>query len=239
MAGGGRRPPGALTWPRLVRLAAVADLVLLLGIAAALGDIEAALTGVGFAVGLGLLRFRSGLASRLLLLVLFADVLAWMLLGLLTNIVSGGSLVAVAIPAALTSTSIVGLAATLALWRRSPGQNGPLIVTGAAAGLFVVALLAGLLSSSGATGTADVAVHSENVLFTPTELEAESGQVTVELTNGDLFWHTFTISELDVDLAVPVNGSRQATFNAPPATYRFYCRIPGHETRMTGTLTVR
>jgi hypothetical protein len=29
------------------------------------------------------------------------------------------------------------------------------------------------------------------------------GRVTVVLTNHDLFWHTFTIDELDVDLEAP------------------------------------
>ncbi len=235
-AGAGAR---SLSWRRLIQVSAVANLVLLLGVAAALGDAEAALIGVGFAIGLTLLNLRHGLPSRLLLLLLFIDVLAWMLLGAITNIANGGSLIAIAVPAALTSTSTVGLVATLAGWRQARGGTGPLMALGVAGSLFAVALLAGLFTSSGANATADVRVRSENVLFSPTALEAQSGQVTVELSNGDLFWHTFTIDELGVDLAVPVSGSRQATFDAPPGTYRFYCRIPGHETRMVGTLTVR
>lgn len=38
-----------------------------------------------------------------------------------------------------------------------------------------------------------------DVRFSSTELRHEPGQVTVTFDNRDLFWHTFTIDELDVD----------------------------------------
>jgi plastocyanin len=59
-------------------------------------------------------------------------------------------------------------------------------------------------------------------------LTARSDQVTVVLTNHDLFWHTFTIDELDVDLEAPLGGTRDVSFTAPPGTYRFYRRVPAH-----------
>ena len=38
----------------------------------------------------------------------------------------------------------------------------------------------------------------------------------------------------------PRGGTREATFTAPPGTYRFYCRVPAHAaTGMRGTLTIR
>jgi hypothetical protein len=46
------------------------------------------------------------------------------------------------------------------------------------------------------------------------------------MTNHDLFCHTFTIDELDVDLEAPLGGAREVSFTAPPGTYRFYCRCP-------------
>jgi plastocyanin len=64
--------------------------------------------------------------------------------------------------------------------------------------------------------------------------------VVVQLENHDLFWHTFTIPELDVDMKVPVQATQQVTFQAPAGTYRFLCTIPGHEMLgMEGTLTVQ
>lgn len=88
-------------------------------------------------------------------------------------------------------------------------------------------------------GPEDIRLVSENVAFSQSELTAPAGRVTVELSNRDLFWHTFTIDELGVDLLVPVHGQRSESFAAPPGTYRFVCRIPGHVAAgMEGTLTV-
>lgn len=75
--------------------------------------------------------------------------------------------------------------------------------------------------------------------FDPDSFVVEDGEITVSVTNNDPFWHTFTIDELGVDLAVPVRAQRAVTFDAPPGNYPFYCRIPGHEVPMTGTLGVR
>jgi plastocyanin len=62
--------------------------------------------------------------------------------------------------------------------------------------------------------------------------------VTVVLTNHDLFWHTFTINELHVNLEAPMGGTREVTFTAPPGSYRFYCRVPARAAAgMRGTLT--
>lgn len=57
------------------------------------------------------------------------------------------------------------------------------------------------------------------------------------MTNKDGTLHTFTIDELDVDLASPGGTSARVTFEAEPGTYRFYC-VP-HEADMNGKLTVR
>lgn len=78
------------------------------------------------------------------------------------------------------------------------------------------------------------------MIFSTTELSANAGQVTVVVDNHDVWWHTFTIDELDVDLRIPSSGKRQVSFTAAPGVYRFYCAIPGHTPLgMVGTLTVR
>lgn len=227
-----------LSWRRLLVLAALADMVVILVVAAVLSDLEAAAVGVGFIAGSALLRWRTGLAGRILLGLLFVDVLAWMALGALTNIGAGEAVGAVVVPAVLSGISVTGLIATVADGRRTAAwMPGAAIALGAA--VVVAAAMAAVLTPPGSAAGADVSIVSEDVAFDTAALDVEAGEVTIELTNRDLFWHTFTVDELGVDLAVPVNGGRQVTFDARPGTYRFYCRIPGHETRMAGTLTVR
>lgn len=230
-----------LTWRRLLGIAAVTDLVAILAIAAWLGDLEAAATAAGFGVGLALLRWRSGLAGRIVLAVLFADVLAWMALGAITNVTGGQPWTAVLIPAALTGISVTGLAAALASLRRRPRVgSGSLVAAALGVVVAVVALVAALVTPAEQTATApDMRLVSEDVLFDRETITVPAGEVTVALENRDLFWHTFTVDGLGVDLAVPVNGDRQVTFTADPGSYVFYCRIPGHESRMVGTLVVR
>jgi plastocyanin len=81
---------------------------------------------------------------------------------------------------------------------------------------------------------------TEGLKFSSTALSATSGQITVAMANHDLFWHTFTVDALGVDLKVPVGGEQTVTFNAPPGTYTFYCAVPGHDLAgMRGTLVVR
>ena len=76
--------------------------------------------------------------------------------------------------------------------------------------------------------------------FVPDTLRTGGGKVTVAVRNRDLFWHTFTIDALGVDLKAPVGRLRSVTFEAQPGTYSYYCRIPGHATLgMRGTITVR
>jgi plastocyanin len=71
-----------------------------------------------------------------------------------------------------------------------------------------------------------VAIEAHNAAYSTTSLAAPAGQVTVVLTNRDLFWHTFTIDQLKVGLEAPLGGTREATFTAPPGRYRYYCRVP-------------
>lgn len=227
-----------LTWPRLLTVTAAAALVAILAFAAVAGDPEAAAVAVGFGAGLALLRWRTGVVGRILLVALFADVLAWMALGTITNIGAGEQLGAVLVPATLTGISVSGLiAGVVSIRRRDAAATVPVAALGFA--IIVVATIAAIVLPRGDTDVAGIRLVSEKVAFDQTSLDARAGQVTVELANRDLFWHTFTIDELGVDLAVPVGGDRQVSFAADPGTYRFYCRIPGHETRMVGTLTVR
>jgi plastocyanin len=82
-------------------------------------------------------------------------------------------------------------------------------------------------------------VTAQHTKFDDTTLDATAGRVGVVLNNLDLFWHTFTIRDLGVNLNVPVQAERRIEFDAPAGTYAFVCKIPGHEQAgMEGTLTV-
>ena len=75
--------------------------------------------------------------------------------------------------------------------------------------------------------------------YSTTRLDASAGQISVRMTNDDLFWHTFTITGRGVDLKVPLGASRRATFELPAGVYEFYCRVPGHrQGGMHGSLVV-
>jgi plastocyanin len=115
----------------------------------------------------------------------------------------------------------------------------PLYFLGGSALLFA-GLWGWSFASTGPTApTADAALVADNVAFSISDLPVGAGEVTVSLANQDLFWHTFTIDSLEVDLAVPVGATRSVTFKVEPGTYEFKCRIPGHpEAGMIGTLTV-
>ncbi len=93
-------------------------------------------------------------------------------------------------------------------------------------------------SSGGGTANAiglDVAISG----FSPKDLEATEGDVTITLHNLDAFPHDFTIDELGVKVALDANATVTQTFPAAAGVYDFYCSIPGHrEAGMQGTLTV-
>jgi len=84
----------------------------------------------------------------------------------------------------------------------------------------------------------DATVLTKNTKFVPAHIEVSGGKVSVFMANQDLFWHTFTIRKLHVNLDVPVGGHRRVSFDAAPGTYEFVCII--HEQGgMKGTLVVK
>lgn len=159
------------TWRNLLFLAVIGNLVILLYMAIALGDTLAlALTAI-FVIGLGLLKFRSGVLGIIVIGLLNADIAVWTVSGAVSNFLSGENLPAMVLPGFLGVVSLMG--------------------------------------------------------------------VTLNLSNRDLWWHTFTIDELGVDLKVPMGAEREVTFSAPAGTYKYYCSIPGHDAIMHGTLSIK
>lgn len=229
-------------WHALLRRAGAAEVALLAVAAIGLRDLEAAALTVGGLVALGLLRFRSGLFGRLGLGLLSADVAAWMATGAVSNLTHGEGFWETALPVALTVTAVTTLvAAAAAITHRSAGSAVRIV-----AGIAVAALVLGVGAAAIGVGTkptlrsGDLSVITEDVRFSDETLEAEAGRIGIAVSNLDLFWHTLTIKELDVNVNVPVGAERRVEFEASPGTYEVICAIPGHvQAGMKGTLEVR
>jgi plastocyanin len=236
-----------LTWRWLLVAAAAGLLVLSLGQAIVRGDREAlALVGL-IVLGLALMRRGTGTLGAGFLLVVFGDFLLWTMWAAMNNLRHGEEPEDVTLPAVLAVLSLAGLVACWAVIARrwQPQAGGLAVALTPAAAIFVVVMLLGFsVAYPEAPETqrrgAVVTIESRNAAYSTTSLAAPRGQVTVVLTNRDLFWHTFTIHQLGVDLEAPLGGTREVTFTAPAGSYRFYCRVPAHAAAgMRGTLTIR
>jgi plastocyanin len=233
-------------WRRLAVVAALADAVILFGYGLTRGDREALVFAVIMVVGLGLLRVGTGLLGLLVLAALFVNIEIWMFPAANGNATYRAGLLDLLVPASLVAFSLAGFIGAVGamVHLRDPaagrGVAGP---TGVIAVVFIFTSLGLVWAMTDAepqvVPEGAIEVQTTNVAFQPDTLQARTGQVTVAVRNRDLFWHTFTVDRLGVDLPAPVGGVRSATFEAEPGTYEYYCRIPGHATLgMRGTLTV-
>lgn len=226
--------------------AALADLALFAAVGVVLGDLEALAFSAVVLVAGAWVTIRPGRVAVVILGLVFANVLYWMVPGMLSNLANHASLASVLAPMALAATSALGLVVSL-VWilranrRRAPSRAATVITLAALVILLGGTAFATFNGSSNAQGArGDLAISAKNAKFSTSTLSAPAGTVTIDFTNEDLFWHTVTIDQLGVDIRVPVKSQRAATFNAPAGTYSYRCAIPGHESiGMKGTLTVR
>ena len=238
---------GLVGWRRMAVVAALANAVVLFGYGLTRGDREALGFAVVMLVGIGLLRVGTGLLGLLVLAALFVNVQFWMFPAANGNATYRVGLVDLLIPASLVAFSLagfIGAVAGLVHLRDPAAGRGAAAPTGIVAVVFIFASLGLVWAMTDAelqvVPEGALEVQTTNVAFVPDTLAATGGEVTVAVRNRDLFWHTFTIDALGVDVRAPVGRLRTATFEAQPGTYSYYCRIPGHETLgMRGTLTVR
>jgi plastocyanin len=230
----------------LLHLAVAGNLVILLYMTIALGDILALALALLLLVGLGLLRFRSGALGILLIGLVSTDIAVWTVSGAISNFISGEKLTALILPGYLGTISLIGVTAATATWitRKEPekGSRAAKLTGQVVLALLLVITASGLLVRQRQVEVkqvTDINLTAENMHFSQTELSSENGQVTLHLSNHDLWWHTFTIDELGVDVKIPMEAERVITFSALPGTYRYYCSIPGHEATMHGTLVIK
>lgn len=244
------------TWSTLLRVAAVGQAGGL-GIAAiGLGDAEA---GAIAALSLGaalLQRFRAT-AGAVVLALLFADTAFFMAAAAASNLMDRAAPGATIGPAILAAIALAGLLASAV----TVGQRGGMASASRAAmvtalvvllALAVVAVMS-LVSSRGAAQSgndvlrrpepgpalARIRLEISGARYSVDALTASRGTITISVTNHDLFWHTFTIGELGVDLRVPVGDEKSVTFSAAPGEYTYVCAVLGHAGFMRGVLTVR
>lgn len=236
-----------ITWRHLLTYAALADLVVMAIVGIAVRDKEA----LGFAgailIGILFLRIRNGLAGVVMLGVLSLDAAVFMLPAAASNSAHRGRFLDLLIPLSLGVISIAGLLAAIgSIFRHNRPQankrEAPVVMQTIVA-VFIVALIAGTVaqrtSKAEVARTGDVRVEMRNTAFLQTTLSAQGGSISVAVANHDLFWHTFTIDALHVNVDVPIGANRRVTFKAAPGHYEFYCRVPGHKAAgMKGTLTV-
>ena len=237
---------GLAGWRRMTVVAALANAVVLFGYGLTRGDREALGFAVVMLVGIGLLRIGTGLVGLLVLAALFVNIELWMFPAANGNATYRVGLVDLLIPASLVAFSLAGFIGAVAglvhLGDPAAGR-GAAAPTGILAVVFILTSLGLVWAMTDAELQAvpegALEVETTNVSFVPDALRAGSGQVTVAVRNRDLFWHTFTIDRLGVDVPAPVGGLRTVSFEVEPGTYSFYCRIPGHASLgMRGTITI-
>jgi plastocyanin len=239
---------GVTGWSRLLLWAAIADAILQAIVGVAHFDREAIAFAVLFAIGVAILwratqRRRLYTATAVILGLLFADVTFWMIAATWSNVRNHEQLVYIIEPLALACASAAGLIAVVGQVvdrRRAQTGAGPVMIAALAA--FVICLGAAAITSWGKEqmqGPNDLAIQIRNAAYSSRTISASSHQVTLYVTNDDLFWHTVTIDQLGVELRLPVGSHRRLTFTAAAGTYIFYCRIPGHrQAGMQGTIKV-
>jgi plastocyanin len=231
-------------WYVLVRWSAIGLILVHGAIAVARFDREAGLAAIGLIVGLVVLRWRRR-PGVVLLGLQFANAGFWTVLATLSNISHGDGFVHTMIPAVIAVLSLVGLVSAIAELFIPPAPTarlrGPRFVAIGAIVILVAAVVGSFLGPERASAqSGDLRVTTENLEFEPKTIEVRAGRVAVFAENEDLFWHTFTIPELDVDLKLSEGARRRAEFEATAGRYAFKCTIPGHtQAGMKGTLVVR
>jgi plastocyanin len=217
--------------------------VISLGVAIGLRDPDA--FGLAAVLGIGLLLFRlQRLLGGALLLLLFGNISFWTVTAVASNLSHDEPVSSVILPTTLAVIALVGVVAALLSLALPPpparqarvGRSALFGLIAGAATVVVVAVAPGLAATEDPL-PGDLVVRMKNSRFSVETLRAPAGKVSLFVANPDLFWHTVTISDLDVDVKVPVGAVRRTSFDAPPGRYQYVCRVPGHS-RMRGVLIV-
>ena len=212
----------------MTRLAALGAAAILLVTGVVIRDVEAIAIAVLLVGGVLLLGLRGGMLGRVALGLLFVDVLFWMAPAAWSNANHGGAFSTLAVPVGLVACCAAGIAGVVKASTR-------LSVLGA-----VAVLVAGLVVLPATSDDADeipsaapsvLKVSSSGVEFSPSKTEVVGPNLTVVFHNKDLFWHTFTIDELDLNVRAPLGGTRVDAIRRPAGHLHLLLRHPGPRSR--------
>jgi plastocyanin len=134
-------------------------------------------------------------------------------------------------------TVLVGVVLRL----RSASQGACRRTVVGAVGVAVVATVVSLVAAANVDADArqegDIALITERSVF-PDTVAVPAGEAVLWVDNQDPFHHTFLIDGTDVRVVLPASSSVRVPVDLAPATHRFWCDVPGHES-MEGLLDVR
>ncbi|TVR22402.1 MAG: hypothetical protein EA387_08810 [Nitriliruptor sp.] len=133
----------------------------------------------------------------------------------------------------------LAVVAAVGAWRGS-GASSARRLAAAALGLAGAAVavsgVATLMTDGEAARDGDIPVAIAGSQF-PEVVAVEQGQ-TLHLDNQDVFRHTFTVPDTELDVDLPATTAARAVVDLPPGSYDVICDIAGHE-HMTAVLEVR
>ncbi|MCC8250425.1 cupredoxin domain-containing protein [Saccharothrix luteola] len=166
------------------------------------------------------------------------------------DLVRPGDVLPFAVAAVLVTAAGVAIVSSLVLVLRPSTGTGERLVGlggGTAVGVALAATLLVVWPQSDDTGSltdeqlaALPTVDMTNFKFSPAQLRVGRGQpVAFKFTNDTDDNHTFTITELGVDIEVPSGRTRIAVVDARPGQYAVHCAAGDHQEKgMVGRLTV-
>jgi plastocyanin len=233
-----------MSWADVARVCAGSSAAVAFVRGVAVGDREAMAIGVALAVVTALTFVGRPLIAKLAwvaLAALLANQALWMIPATASLTSAAPSTIGAASPVFLSLAAILGLVASaLRPGARAPGATR---AATAVAGILVIALVFAVpaLGADAAKRRAgDIVMVTRDTKFEPERLTAPAGDIGVIVKNDDLFWHTFTVTDLDANVTVATSGRKRLVMRDVAAgTYEFVCAIPGHESAgMTGTLVV-
>jgi plastocyanin len=141
---------------------------------------------------------------------------------------------------ATTIAVVAGIPAFKEVRANGATSRLPRVIVTAAVAVLAVASAVSVVSAAGLDSvpaqTGDFTMTAHDFAFSPGQITADAGTVTVHLANTDRTRHTFTIDGL-ADISVAPGQAQRVTFEARPGTYRFYCTPHGPD--MDGTLVVK